>query len=98
MSVFDAYKFAARYVQIEANSNNSERAGVAEVNRPLLLRDGVNSASAVATSDPAAVFALAGVYKNTAAAASLNDLSIWPPALDDANAKDATINNVCGGG
>lgn len=93
----EAYKLAARAVQIETNGNSPERAGIAEVNGALLLEDAVNSASAITTSDRAAALALAGAYKNIAAVASLNDLSIWRPALDDANAKDATMNKVCGG-
>lgn len=92
----DAYKLAARAVQIETNGSSPERAGIAEVNGALLVEDAVNSAPAIAPSDRTAALALAGAYKNIAAVASLNDLSIWRPALDDANAKDAAMNKLCG--
>ncbi|WP_231128122.1 hypothetical protein [Mycobacterium colombiense] len=94
----DAYKLAAHAVQIETNGTSPERAGIAEVNGALLLQDAVDSAPAIAPSDRAAALALAGTYKNIAAVASLNDLSIWRPALDDANAKDAAMNKLCGTG
>lgn len=92
----DAYKLVARAVQIETHGSSPERAGIAEVNGALTLEDAVNSAPAMTTSERTAALALAGTYKNIAAVASLNDLSIWHPALDDANTKDAAMRKLCG--
>lgn len=47
-------------------------------------------------SERAAALALIGAYNNVAAVASLNDNSVWEPALDEANAKDADMKKVCG--
>lgn len=93
----DAYKLAARAVQIETHGPSPERAGIAEVNGAMMLRRVVNAAPALTPSDHATALALADAYSNVAAVASLNDNLRWQAALDDANAKDAAMKEVCGG-
>ncbi|WP_207550567.1 hypothetical protein [Mycobacterium mantenii] len=94
----ETYKLVARAVQIETHGSSPERAGIAEVNGALMLEGAVNSAPAMTPGDRNAAAALADTYKNIAAVASLNDFSIWQPALDDANAKEAAMKQVCSGG
>ncbi|MGD1283470.1 hypothetical protein ACKUUR_23905 [Mycobacterium seoulense] len=93
----DAYRLAARAVQIETNGASPERAGIAEVNGAMILGDAVGASPAIAPDDRDAAVALARAYNNLAAVASLNDNSRWQSALDDANAKDAAMKKVCGG-
>jgi hypothetical protein len=91
------YNLAARAVQIETHGPSPERAGIAEVNGAVMLERVVNASPAMTSSDRVAAVALADAYSNVAAAASLNDNSLWQPALDDANVKDAVMKKVCGG-
>lgn len=93
----EAYRLAARAVQIETNGTSPERAGIAEVNGAMMLDDVVGAFPAIAPDERAAAVALARAYNNLAAVASLNDNSLWQPAVDDANAKDAAMKKVCGG-
>lgn len=92
----DAYSLAAHAVQIETHGPSPERAGIAEVNGAMMLERVINATPAITASDRAAAVALADAYNNIAAVASLNDNSLWQPALDDANAKDAAMKKVCG--
>lgn len=92
----DTYKLAARAVGIETHGLSPERAGIAEVNGAMMLERVVNASPAMTASERAAALALIGAYNNIAAVASLNDNSAWQPALDDANAKDAAMQKVCG--
>lgn len=92
----DTYKLAARAVGIETHGPSPERAGIAEVNGAMMLERVVNATPAIAPSERAAALALIDAYNNIAAVASLNDNSVWQPALDDANAKDAAMKKICG--
>ncbi len=93
----DSYNLAARAVQIETHGPSPERAGIAEVNGAMMLERAVNAAPALTPNDRMAAVALADAYNKIAAIASLNDSSLWQPALDDANAKDAAMKKVCEG-
>ncbi|WP_369807413.1 hypothetical protein [Mycobacterium sp. E3305] len=93
----DSYRLVARAVQIETNGTSPERAGIAEVNGAMTLKDAVDAYPAITSGDRAAAVALARAYNNLAAVASLNDSSLWQSALDDTNAKDAAMKKVCGG-
>lgn len=92
----DTYKLAARAVGIETHGPSPERAGIAEVNGAMMLERVVNATPAITASERAAALALIDSYNNIAAVASLNDNSVWQPALDDANAKDAAMKKICG--
>lgn len=92
----DTYKLAARAVGIETHGPSPERAGIAEVNGALMLERVINATPAITASERAAAVALIDAYNNIAAVASLNDNSVWQPALDDANAKDAAMKKICG--
>ncbi len=97
----DVYKVAARAVQIETNGSNSERAGIATVNGAVMLEEAVNSTPTMTPGDRGAALALAEAYSKVSAVSSLalgsNDPE-WQSALSDANAKDAAMKKVCGGG
>nr|WP_232001449.1 hypothetical protein [Mycobacterium sp. 1165178.9] len=94
----DAYKLAARAVQIETNGNSAERAGIATVNGAVLIEQALSGTPAVAADDRATAVALAGAYSNAAAVASLGDPAAWQSTIADVNAKDAAMKKVCGGG
>ncbi len=97
----DAYKLAARAVQIETNGKNSDRANLATVNGAVMLEHAVNGNPGIAAADRAAALALAESYSNVAATSSVatgSDDPAWQSALTDANAKDAAMQKVCGGG
>ncbi|MCV7396850.1 hypothetical protein H5P32_20020 [Mycobacterium paraseoulense] len=96
----DAYKLAARAVQIETNGTNQAFAGIATVNGAVMLQGVVNAYPALASGDRAAALALAESYTTVAATASLagGQDPAWQAALSDANAKDAAMKKVCGGG
>ncbi|GFG98535.1 hypothetical protein MTIM_44140 [Mycobacterium timonense] len=93
----DAYKLAARAVQIETHGPSPERAGIAEVNGAMMLKRVINAAPELTASDHTTALALADAYNDVAAVASLNDNSRWQAALDDANAKDTAMKKLCGG-
>jgi len=96
----DAYKLAARAVQIDTNGTNPAFANIATVNGAVMLGQTVNASPALLPGDRAAALALAESYSNVAAVSSLatgNDPT-WQSALNDANAKDAAMKKVCGGG
>lgn len=93
----DAYKLAARAVQIETHGTSPERAGIAEVNGAMILKEAVNGYPAITPNDRATAVELADAYNNIAAVASLSDNSAWQTALDDTNAKDAAMKKVCNG-
>lgn len=93
----DAYKLAARAVQIETHGPSPERAGIAEVNGAMMLQRVLNAAPALTASDHGTALALADAYNNIAAVASLSDNSRWQAALDDAIAKDAAMKKLCSG-
>ena len=95
----DAYKLAARAVQIETNGTNQAFAGIATVNGAVMLEEAVNASPALAPSERAAALALAESYSNVAATSSLasGQDPAWQAALNDANAKDAAMKKVCAG-
>lgn len=49
----DSYRLAARAVQIETNGTSPERAGIAEVNGAMILKDAVDASPAITPSDRA---------------------------------------------
>ncbi|WP_036450025.1 hypothetical protein [Mycobacterium marinum] len=96
----DAYKLAARAVQIQTNGDSPALAGVAAVNGALMLHAAVGAAPALASADRTIALALADAYSNTTAVSSFvhrNDQE-WRAALTDVNAKDARMKALCGGG
>jgi hypothetical protein len=96
----DAYKLAARAVQIETNGTSSERANIATVNGAVMIEEAVKVLPAISPDDRAAALALAEAYSNAAAVASTvagHDDPAWRSAADDVNAKDARMKAVCGG-
>jgi hypothetical protein len=96
----DAYKLAARAVQIETNGKNQAFAGIATVNGAVMLEEAVHANQALVDGDRATALALAESYSSVAAMSSLagGEDPAWQSALSDANAKDAVMKNVCGGG
>jgi hypothetical protein len=97
----DAYKLVGRVVQIETNGTSPDRAGIAEVNGAVMLEDAVNRNPAIPRGDRGAALALAESYSAVAVASSLATGAgdpAWQSALSDANAKDAAMQKVCGGG
>ncbi|WP_083208457.1 hypothetical protein [Mycobacterium malmoense] len=94
----DAYKLAARAVQIETNGTNQAFAGIATVNGAIMLEEVVNANQALPSSERAAAQALAESYSNVAAMASLagGQDPAWLAALSDANSKDAAMKRECG--
>lgn len=97
----DAYKLVARAVQIETNGKNSDRANLATLNGAVTLEHAVNANPAITTGDRAAALAVAGSYSNVVATTSLatgRDDPVWQSALSNANANDAAMQKVCGGG
>lgn len=92
----DAYKLAARAVQIETNGNSAERAGIATVNGAVLIEQALSATPALSADDRATAAALAGAYSNAAAVASLGDPAAWQSTITDVNAKDAAMKKVCG--
>ncbi len=96
----DTYKLAARSVQIETNRGTQALAGVALANGALLLRQAVDAAPALTSSERAAAIALADAYTNVNAVGSIavRDDPVSQAALDDANAKSTQMKAICGGG
>lgn len=94
----DAYKLAARSVQIETNGNDRAAAGVAGVNAAVMLEQVVNEAPAIPPGDRTVALALAAAYtKATAMGSSLQrDDPVFNSEVDDVNAKDAAMKKVCG--
>jgi len=95
----DAYKLAARAVQIDTNGGNPAFAGIATVNGAVMLEEVVNRTPAIAPSDQVAAIALAEAYSNVAALSSSagGEDPAWHSALNDANTKDAVMKKICGG-
>nr|WP_231975854.1 hypothetical protein [Mycobacterium sp. E2462] len=97
----DSYQLAARAVQIETNGTSPERAGIAEVNGAMMLREVADTSPKLAAGDRESALGLAEAYSNVAVRASLatgSDDPAWRSALDQANARDAAMKKVCGGG
>lgn len=96
--VCDAYKLAARSVQIDTNGDNPALAGVASVNAAVTLEQAVNAAPAIASSDRTAALALASAYTTATAMGSWSqrDDPAFRAEVDDVNAKDAAMKKVCG--
>ncbi|APD84455.1 hypothetical protein AN480_29760 [Mycobacterium intracellulare subsp. chimaera] len=96
----DAYKLAAKAVQIETNGTSPERANIATVNGAVILEEAVNSTPAIALSDRAAALTLAEAYSNAVAISSTagGDDPKWLAAINDVISKDAPMRQLCGGG
>ncbi|WP_082971342.1 hypothetical protein [Mycobacterium sp. 852002-51971_SCH5477799-a] len=94
----DAYKLAARAVQIETNGTNQAFAGIATVNGAVMLENAVNNSPGLPPSERTAALALAESYSNVAATSSLasGQDPAWQSALNEANTKDAAMKKVCG--
>lgn len=94
----DAYKLAARAVQIDTNGDNPALAGVASVNAAVTLEQAVNAAPAIPSSDRTAALALAAAYTKATAMGSWSqrDDPAFHAEVDDVNAKDAAMKTVCG--
>lgn len=94
----DAYKLAARAVQIDTNGDNPALAGVASVNAAVTLEQAVNAAPAIPYSDRTAALALAAAYTKATAMGSWSqrDDPAFHAEVDDVNAKDAAMKTVCG--
>lgn len=95
----DAYKLAARAVQIETNGNNQALSGIATVNGALILEHTLSTNLATKASDRAAALALAEAYSNaqaTAATIQQRDDPLWQSVISDVNAKDAEMKKLCG--
>lgn len=96
----DAYKLAARAVQIETNGTNQAFAGIATVNGAVMLENAISTSLGLAPHERAAALALAEAYSTVAATSSLagGEDPAWQSALNDANAKDAAMKKICGNG
>lgn len=96
----EAYKLAARAVQIDTNGDNPALAGVASVNAALTLEQAVNAAPAIASGDRAAALALAAAYTKATAMGSWSqrDDPAFRAEVDDVNAKDGAMKKICGVG
>ncbi|MDX1887903.1 hypothetical protein SBI63_31565 [Mycolicibacterium sp. 120270] len=94
----DAYRLAARAVQIETHGGGPALARVASVNGAVMLESAA-AAPALAPSDRKAAQALAEAYRTATAVGSFAgvDDPEWRSAADDVNAKDAVMKEVCGG-
>lgn len=95
----DAYKLAARSVDIDTNTDNRALAGAVSVNAAVMLEQAVSAAPAMPPGDRAAALTLAAAYtKATAMGSALQrDDPQFRSEVDDVNAKDAAMKKVCGG-
>lgn len=97
----DAYKLAARAVQIETNGDNQALAGIATVNGALIPEHALSATPAIPVGERSAAVALAEAYSNaqaTAATVRQRDDYWWQSTIGDVNTKDVTMKKVCGGG
>lgn len=96
----DAYKLAARSVDIDTNTDNRALAGVVSVNAAVLLQQAINAAPALPSGDRAAALALAAGYTKATAMGSAHqrDDPEFQSEVDDVNAKDAAMKKICSGG
>ncbi len=96
----DAYKLAARAVQIETNGDNPALAAAALANGAVMLGQAVNAAPALDPGDRTAALTLADAYSSTNAMGSFlqRDDPALQAAINDVNAKDSRMKAVCGGG
>lgn len=94
----DAYRTAARAVQIDTNGDNVALAGVASVNAALMLEQVVSASPAMSAGDRTAALNLAAAYTNATAMGTwlARDDPAWRAEVDDVNAKDAAMKKVCG--
>ncbi len=94
----DAYKLAARSVDIDTNTDNRALADAVSVNAAVLLQQAISAAPALSSGDRAAALALAAAYtKATAMGSALQrDDPEFRAEIDDVNAKDAAMRKICG--
>lgn len=97
----DAYKLAARAVQIDTNGDNPAFAGIATVNAAVTLQQAVNTSPELTSGDRVTALALAAAYSRAQATASLvqtRDDPAWRTVSDEVNVKDGAMKKVCEGG
>ncbi|BCO76170.1 hypothetical protein MINTM008_55050 [Mycobacterium intracellulare] len=94
----DAYKLAARSVDIDTNTDNRALADAVSVNAAVLLQQAISAAPAISSGDRAAALALAAAYTKAAAMGSAlqRDDPEFRAEVDDVNAKDAAMRKICG--
>lgn len=94
----DTYRVQARTVRADTNGNNEALARIAATNGAVML---FNAASnpALDSQHRDAARALATAYGNVSAMGSKGVATDaeWQAVLDEANAKDAVMKQVCGG-
>jgi hypothetical protein len=97
----DTYKLAARAVQVDTNGNDVALGRIATTNAAAMLDNAAGNPALDAKNRDAAR-ALATAYRTTTAMATKGVATDaeWRAALDDVNAKDAVMKDVCvnGGG
>ncbi len=96
----EVYKLAARAVQIQTHGDNQALGVAALVNGAVMLEQAVSAAPALTPNDRIAALALADAFTNVNAVGSYAPMSdpASQAALNDANAKDARMKAICGGG
>jgi hypothetical protein len=92
------YKLAARAVGVDTNGNNPGFARIALTNAAAML-DKADADGAIDAKYRDAAHALASAYRILTAKSSSDAFSEseYREALDDVKAKDAAMNQVCGG-
>ena len=95
----DTYKVEARTVRVDTNGNDEALARIAATNGAVMLYNAAGNPALDAKHRDAAR-ALATAYGTVSAMGSKGVATDaeWRAALDDANAKDAAMREVCGGG
>jgi hypothetical protein len=95
----DTYKLQARTVRVDTNGNDEALARIAATNGAVMLYNAAAN-PALDSKHRDAARALATAYGNVSAMGSKGVATDaeWRAVLDDANAKDAAMSEVCGGG
>jgi hypothetical protein len=95
----DTYKLEARTVRVDTNGNDEALARIAATNGAVMLYNAASNPALDAKHRDAAR-ALATAYGTVSATGSKGVATDaeWRAVLDDANAKDAAMREVCGGG
>ncbi len=95
----DTYKREARAVRVDTNGNDEALARIAATNGAVMLFNAAANPALDAKHREAAR-ALAEAYGTVSAMGSKGVATDreWRAVLDDANAKDAAMKKICGGG
>jgi hypothetical protein len=95
----DTYKLQARTVRVDTNGNDEALARIAATNGAVMLYNAAAN-PALDSKHRDAARALATAYGNVSAMGSKGVATDaeWRAVLDDANAKDAAMSEVCGVG